>query len=136
MRFKALSQLLWSDMDREEWFSLGENHKKDPWLRTTPIAKPLQCSACGAGFVRVRRYMGPVGDLWRRKDADARGDSRRGYHHQPGWEESSTGKGNGKRGRGDFRSEMRDVPRRERFGRAGPDVDQARNACEELDAMP
>ena len=53
----------------------------------------------------------PIADLWRRKDADARGDSRRGYHHQPGREESSTGEGNGKRGRGDLRPEMRDVPR-------------------------
>jgi hypothetical protein len=26
--FKAVSQLLWSDKDREEWFSLGENHEK------------------------------------------------------------------------------------------------------------
>ena len=25
---KAVSQLLWSDKDREEWFSLGENHEK------------------------------------------------------------------------------------------------------------
>ena len=28
MRFKAVSQLLWPDKDREEWFSLGENHEK------------------------------------------------------------------------------------------------------------
>jgi hypothetical protein len=27
---KAVSQLLWSDKDHEEWFSLGENHEKDP----------------------------------------------------------------------------------------------------------
>jgi hypothetical protein len=26
--FKAVSQLLWSDKNREEWFSLGENHEK------------------------------------------------------------------------------------------------------------
>jgi hypothetical protein len=25
---KAVSQLLWSDKDREVWFSLGENHEK------------------------------------------------------------------------------------------------------------
>ena len=25
---KAVSQLLWPDKDREEWFSLGENHEK------------------------------------------------------------------------------------------------------------
>jgi hypothetical protein len=25
---KAVSQLLWSHKDREEWFSLGENHQK------------------------------------------------------------------------------------------------------------
>jgi hypothetical protein len=28
LTFKAVSQLLWSDKDREEWFSLGENHEK------------------------------------------------------------------------------------------------------------
>jgi hypothetical protein len=28
LRSKAVSQLLWSDKDREEWFSLGENHEK------------------------------------------------------------------------------------------------------------
>ena len=28
MRFKAVSQLLWPDKGREEWFSLGENHEK------------------------------------------------------------------------------------------------------------
>jgi hypothetical protein len=28
MRFKAVSQLLWPDKDREEWFSLGENHER------------------------------------------------------------------------------------------------------------
>jgi hypothetical protein len=26
--FKAVSQLLWPDKDREEWFSLGENHER------------------------------------------------------------------------------------------------------------
>jgi hypothetical protein len=26
--FKAVSQLLWPDKDREVWFSLGENHVK------------------------------------------------------------------------------------------------------------
>ena len=26
--FRAVSQLLWPDKDREEWFSLGENHEK------------------------------------------------------------------------------------------------------------
>jgi predicted NUDIX family NTP pyrophosphohydrolase len=26
--FKRFSQLLWPDKDREEWFSLGENHEK------------------------------------------------------------------------------------------------------------
>jgi hypothetical protein len=105
-------------------------------VRSTPIAKLLECSASGAGFVRVRCYVGPIAGLWRRKDADARGDSRRRHYHQSGREESSTGKGNGKRGCGDFRAEMRGVPRRERFRRSGSHVDQARNACEELDAMP
>src|SRR5271154_5729598 len=28
MIFNAVSQLLWPDKDREEWFSLGENHEK------------------------------------------------------------------------------------------------------------
>jgi len=27
-RIKAVSQLLWPDKDREEWFSLGEKHEK------------------------------------------------------------------------------------------------------------
>src|SRR5580704_10068017 len=27
-RIKAVSQLLWPDKDREEWFSLGENHER------------------------------------------------------------------------------------------------------------
>ena len=27
MRFRAVSQLRWPDKDREEWFSLGENHE-------------------------------------------------------------------------------------------------------------
>jgi hypothetical protein len=27
-RFRAVSQLLWPDKDREAWFSLGENHEK------------------------------------------------------------------------------------------------------------
>ena len=98
-------------------------------MRFSALLPALILCACGAS-------VGPIADLWRRKDADARGDSRRGYHHQPGREESSTGERNGKRGRGDLRPEMRDVPRSERFGRPGSDVDQARNACEELDAMP
>ncbi len=40
MDLKAVSQLLWPDKDHEEWFSLGENHGKDPWLRSTP-SRPL-----------------------------------------------------------------------------------------------
>jgi len=32
---KAVSQLLWSHKDREEWFSLGENHRSS-FLRSTP----------------------------------------------------------------------------------------------------
>jgi hypothetical protein len=38
--FKAVSQLLWPDKDREEWFSLGENHEKGSGFGSTPIAKP------------------------------------------------------------------------------------------------
>ena len=33
LRSKAVSQLLWSDKDREEWFSLGENPRKGLSLR-------------------------------------------------------------------------------------------------------
>jgi hypothetical protein len=28
LRFRVVSQLLWSDKDREEWFSLGENNEE------------------------------------------------------------------------------------------------------------
>src|ERR1700760_4371232 len=77
---------------------LGRKPQMATWLRFTPIAKPQSCSACGADFVRLRRYVGAITDLWGWTDADARGDSCRGYHHQPGREESSPGKGTAKEG--------------------------------------
>jgi hypothetical protein len=36
---KAVSQLLWPDKDREEWFSLGENHEKVRGLPGFPAAR-------------------------------------------------------------------------------------------------
>ena len=41
LEIKAVSQLLWPDKDREEWFSLVENHEKAVRFLSTPIAKPL-----------------------------------------------------------------------------------------------
>jgi hypothetical protein len=38
---RAVSQLLWSDKDREVWFSLEENHEKAYRFGLTPIAKLL-----------------------------------------------------------------------------------------------
>ena len=45
--FKAVSQLLWSDKDREEWFSLEKTTKK-------PIVSGISCSAALAGNHYVR----------------------------------------------------------------------------------
>ena len=39
--FKADSQLLWPDKDREEWFSLGENHEKVLGFGLHQLRKPL-----------------------------------------------------------------------------------------------
>src|ERR1700734_4296204 len=36
---KAVSQLLWPDKDREEWFSLGENHEKVLGFPGFPVAR-------------------------------------------------------------------------------------------------
>jgi hypothetical protein len=46
---KAVSQLLWSGKDPEEWFSLIENHVRACRFRVTPIATlllaPVKCIA-------------------------------------------------------------------------------------------
>ena len=77
---------------------MEENHEKVLLLRSTPISKPLECSARGADFVRMRRCVGPIADLWRWQDADARGNSRRGYHHRPDGKNLPPGKGTAKEG--------------------------------------
>ena len=46
------------------------------------------------------------------------------------------GKGTAKEGAAIFAQKCAMCHGAERFGRPGSDVDQARNACEELDAMP
>src|ERR1700760_4371231 len=63
MRFKSVPQLLWSGKDREEWFSLGENHK---WRRgsglhqfrnrSRALLAALILCACGATWAQSPTY--------------------------------------------------------------------------------
>jgi hypothetical protein len=48
MRFRAVSQLLWPDKDREEWFSLRENHERlfcSPGFPARGIHRGQSCAA-------------------------------------------------------------------------------------------
>ena len=63
MRFKAVSQLLWPDKDRAEWFSLGENRRKVldfdlPQLRNrcSVLLPALVLCACGATWAQSPTY--------------------------------------------------------------------------------
>jgi cytochrome c len=63
MRFKAVSQLLWPDKDREEWFSLGENHEKVLGFglhrlrnRCSALLPALILCACGATWAQSPTY--------------------------------------------------------------------------------
>jgi hypothetical protein len=40
---RTVTQLLWPDKDREVWFSFGRKPRKSLSLRSTPIAKLLDC---------------------------------------------------------------------------------------------
>ena len=66
LRSKAVSQLLWSDKDREEWFSLGENHEKasrfPDFLQRSTGREPL----CATFFEESRmRFVGST-NLYRK----------------------------------------------------------------------
>jgi len=98
-------------------------------MRFSVLLPALILCACGATWAQSPTYgvgRTPTPEEIRAEDITISPD---GKNLPPG-------KGTAKRGRGDLRPEMRDVPRREGFGRTCSDVDQARNACEELDAMP
>src|SRR6202167_5836379 len=63
MRFKAVSQSLWPDKDREEWFSLGENHEKIFGFglhqlrnRCRALLPALVLFACGATWAQSPTY--------------------------------------------------------------------------------
>jgi hypothetical protein len=49
---RAVSQLLWTEKDREVWFSLGENHEK---ACRFGLHQLLNCSSHGAVLFRDQR---------------------------------------------------------------------------------
>ena len=63
MRFSAVSQLLWPDKDREEWFSLRENHERlfcfglhQLRNRYSALLAALILCACGATWAQSSTY--------------------------------------------------------------------------------
>ena len=77
---------------------LGQHNSTVAGSRRWERAQCDLTTASGADLVRVRRCVGPIADLWRRKDADGPGDSRRGYHHQPRRKNLPPGQGTAKEG--------------------------------------
>jgi hypothetical protein len=96
---RAVSQLLWSDKDREVWFSLAEDHEKTYRLPGFPAAKYwLREAMCG--FLRgkphevrwthkdpqeIRVRYTPIAKLLRRQTrAEASIDDQRRAGHERG----------------------------------------------------
>ena len=62
LEIKAVSQLLWPDKDREEWFSLVENHEKAVRFGLHPLrnrSSGLPCDLCGVDLSNGLRFVCP-----------------------------------------------------------------------------
>jgi S-disulfanyl-L-cysteine oxidoreductase SoxD len=66
MRFRAVSQLLWPDRDREEWFSLRENHVRRHGSPGFPARGTHRGQSCAAFFTESRMQFDSTTKLHRK----------------------------------------------------------------------